>query len=94
MVATVQLSHNMKRLSQAEIESLMVATDKLVEAEMMLSTVKHPAASGISILVRDSKDRVSRIATAAFERMQRIRGRKDDELDAASRARAGGNSDA
>lgn len=90
----MQLSHNMKRLSQAEIESLMVATDKLVEAEAMLSTVKHPAASGIGVLVRDSKERVHRIASAAFERMQRLRGRKEDELDAAARARAGGNSDA
>lgn len=87
----MQLSHNMKRLSQAEIESLMVATDKLGEAELLLSTVKHPAASGIGVLVRDAQERVRRIAQAAFERMQRLRGRRDDELDAAARTNSAGD---
>lgn len=79
----------MKRLSQAEIESLMIATDKLSEAEILLSTVKHPAASGIGVLVRDAQQRVHLIAQAAFERMQRIRAQQQDHLDEQARQQAG-----
>lgn len=79
----------MKRLSQAEIESLMVAADKLSEAEIVLSTMKHPAASGIGVLVRDAQNRVHLIAQAAFERVRRVRAKQQDRLDEQARQRAG-----